>query len=290
MAGDFMAIIDGTGQSDDGDYAIDMAGSFCAQLKLKLAGRASYERGPTAAGGEVAFIAYRVEQTILDQRRRGANRIFLAGYSRGGSVALRVADALRLQGIAVDGLILFDPVRKHSYRVPGGIPENVAKSISFYRELTPAFEKLCASATKDIDLTPSTPVQLPGFFVPDALKKTREWQMLNVGATIAATAAGSMANDAIAGAMHAAGADWFNNPARPGWTEDFNQLGTNGTHLRIPVLGTHGALGGVGWGLPKIIEIDKSAQSKVAAAANEALAAWGFNFKLHSIGPIPQRA
>ncbi len=120
-----MAIIDGTGDFDDGDYALNMAGGFCVQLKHKLANVAQYERGPSIDGIRVRERGDRAARFLEQAKARGVARLFVAGYSRGGSAALFCAANLHLKRIAIDGMFLFDPVARHF--TPGGedIPPNV---------------------------------------------------------------------------------------------------------------------------------------------------------------------
>ena len=76
--------------------------------------------------------------------------------------------------------------------------------------------------------------------------------------------------------------DWVDNPIRPGWGSYFKNL-TNSCsihHDYRTVVGSHGALGGVGW---DHVTEDKKAQNEVANATNAALTRWGVNAKVKAL-------
>jgi hypothetical protein len=228
---DYIAIIDGTGAWDNGDYAVDMAGSFCAQLALKFGANAHYERGPSAEGYRIKERSERAVSFLTTRPCSADTRYFLAGYSRGGSAALIAADIMRSRNIPVSGLILFDPVNMHLSGSTQGIPANVEASVTFVRRLLPALVKKYAGVFSD---------PLPRM----------------VG-------------------------DWVDNPMRPGWTENVALHATAERHKHHlhPIVGSHGALGGVG---SKLVDEDPGAQAKVARLANDALASWGLRLSLHA--------
>lgn len=286
----YMAIIDGTGQWNDGDYAIDMAGSFCAQLKLKLGNRAQYDRGPSVSGMEVGSLAEQAALYLGERWRQERASLYLAGYSRGGSAALIAAERLRLMGIPVAGLILFDPVAKHPYKVPGRIPGNVARTIAFKRKLDSDFVTLCEDTAGDIGGGKPGSSSSSSSMVPDMVRNSPEFQMLNLATTMLGNMANQAASNAMKTASKAVAGEWVNNLARPGWTERFEPM-PKGDHVVHAVTGTHGALGGVGSAAkPRILDIDRRAQAEVAEKVTHTLKRWGFNFRIHSIGPIPPQA
>ena len=134
-----IAIIDGTGPRNDGDYAVAMAESFCTQLRVKFGKNARYERGPSAAGFGIEDKAMRAADFLLARKKSGTSRLFLAGYSRGGSAVLHAAWLMGQKGVSVDGMVLFDPVRMHVSGTKNGIPTNVVQSVAFIRPPDPAF-------------------------------------------------------------------------------------------------------------------------------------------------------
>lgn len=121
-----IAVIDGTGADDDGQYRKDMEQSFCRVLANQLGPAADYQRGPSMAGMEVRNEALRAAGWLRRQRRLDATAdLMLAGYSRGGSAAIWAAEMLEREGVPVHSLFLFDPVARHLYDGGEVIPSNV---------------------------------------------------------------------------------------------------------------------------------------------------------------------
>ncbi len=103
-----MVCVDGTGPLYDAEYAATMEGSFCLQIADQLSKHADYQRGPSNLGSECKmFSDWAVGRLRLGQQRR--QRLFLAGYSRGGAI---VIDAARQFGGDIEALFLFDAVDK----------------------------------------------------------------------------------------------------------------------------------------------------------------------------------
>lgn len=150
MAVTRIAIIDGTGPFRDSNYEAAMRMSYCSQLGNAF-GRSTYQRGPSSDGLTVREKA----ETAAMQLMSGIiscnpdDRFFLSGYSRGGSAALMAAEIMRMRGFPVTGLLLFDPVKKHPYDTPPGIPANVQNSYTFVRDVTPALVKKYAGTIDD---------------------------------------------------------------------------------------------------------------------------------------------
>lgn len=145
-----IAIIDGTGEFDDAKYEADMQKSFCKQLGNAF-GAGSYQRGPSFEGLRVlekaeTAAAYLMGGILICNPE---DRFFLAGYSRGGSAALIAAEIMRRRGFPVTGLLLFDPVNKHIWDTPAGIPANVENSCTFVRDVTAALVKQYAGTISD---------------------------------------------------------------------------------------------------------------------------------------------
>ncbi|MCC8937539.1 hypothetical protein H8A99_13925 [Bradyrhizobium sp. Arg68] len=120
-----MAVIDGTGPYNDTTYDNLMQYSFCNQIARQIGAAARYERGPSTEGYRVHERGERAAEFLLEGRRRGARRLILAGYSRGGSAAIMGAEILHKQGIRVDAMFLFDPVARHASKGGVVVPANV---------------------------------------------------------------------------------------------------------------------------------------------------------------------
>jgi pimeloyl-ACP methyl ester carboxylesterase len=125
-----MAVIDGTGAWSNARYAHQMARSFCAQLGT-LPG-AHYERGPSGEGYRIRERAERAVNFLLKQQGK---RLMLAGYSRGGSIAVMAAAMLKSKGHRIELLLLFDPVDKHCSGDTSVIPGNVAEAWVVRRQI-----------------------------------------------------------------------------------------------------------------------------------------------------------
>ncbi len=229
-----MAIIDGTGEWDDAGYTKSMAKSFCTQIGQQLGSKSYYQRGPWIEGGSDASKMDAATAWLKLQRQIDPKvRLMLAGYSRGGTVAIAAAERLEAANLPVDALFLFDAV---------------ARNIMWYGRVIPANVKVCRYAQRSHD---------PAFV--DKYEKKY--------------------NVALAQLTN----PFSTNPTRPsfgntglthrGSTLDFN--------LRT-FLGTHGALGGVGW--PEVPE-DPAAQVEVAAWMTGEMRAQGVAVTLVSTPP-----
>ena len=136
--GDFcLAVIDGTGPYDDETYNKLMQHSFCNQIACQIGAAGRYERGPSTEGYRVHERGERAAKFLEDGRRRGARRLMLAGYSRGGSAAIMSAEILQKQGIRVDAMFLFDPVARHASQGGEVVSANVALLYIARRRLDP---------------------------------------------------------------------------------------------------------------------------------------------------------
>ena len=218
-----IAIVDGTGPFKDSEYVKEMKHSFCSQLG-QIEGKVQYERGPSGEGFRIRERAKRAVQFLLNQK---ASRIMLAGYSRGGSIAVIAAEMLKEKGINVDFLFLFDPVDRHLSGDTKVIPSNVC-------EVWVARRKIDAKAMNKYDR------MLP--FYKAGHNPARNW--------FGTTATETESNDTVVNA------------------ETF--------------LGSHGALGGVGWGE---VKEDPACQVAVAEFMNRGLKSAGLSFKLISVAP-----
>ena len=119
-----IAIIDGTGEYSDIEYARSMDQGFCKQMSEGLS-PAQYERGPSGEGYRIRERSVRAADFLTAQ---AGTRLMLAGYSRGGSAAVIAAQILESRGLNVDWLFLFDPVARHFSGDTSTIPGNVANA------------------------------------------------------------------------------------------------------------------------------------------------------------------
>lgn len=119
-----IVVVDGTGEANNAVYAKEMRNSFCSQI-ASVPG-ATYFRGPTLAGSEVAAIADRAAGAAQSLAASG-RPIMLAGYSRGGCAAILAAKRLKSAGCRVKALFLFDPVdmQVSDKSLSQTIPDNV---------------------------------------------------------------------------------------------------------------------------------------------------------------------
>ena len=109
-----LAIIDGTGDFDNTDYAASMSNGFCKQLDtLRGADASYYQRGPSAAGLEDAYYMWNAVKWLTKMKKQDpSSRLMLAGYSRGASTVLAVASKLKDAGTEIDSMFLFDAVSR----------------------------------------------------------------------------------------------------------------------------------------------------------------------------------
>lgn len=217
------AIIDGTGCLDDDDYETEMAYSFCNQLRKQpvAGGIVQYWRGPSLDGVSTGPKGIAAMEWLAKQKAAGAERLFLAGYSRGGTAAVVAAQNLSRSGIAVDGLFLFDPVDR-SLAMTFGIPKNVKLSRTVFRD-TP--KKLVAKYEDSIG--------------------------------------------------------WGQNPMRPSFGNlDVTPSGSGDHKVKKDCIGSHGALGGVGW---SHVTEDGDCQTVIAKWMNEGFGTVKLPYRIASI-------
>ena len=208
-----IAVVDGTGPYNDATYTQLMQHSFCSQIARQIGAAARYERGPSDEGYRVHERGERAADFLQDGRRKGARRLMLAGYSRGGSAAIMAAEILGQRGIPVDALFLFDPVARHASRGGEVVPGNVALLFIARRRLDPT-----VVAKYDHTIGPL-------------------WHMM------------------------------FHNPMRVFFGETAVRHAPSVKAHISTFLGSHGAIGGVGW---KHVTEDTSYQRAVAHFMNSA--------------------
>lgn len=109
--------IDGTGDSSDRQYAIDMANSFVNRIHRRGCEPKHYMRGPTVTGIEMESIVNRGRNFVVDNYVENTgvlqveiDPVLLAGYSRGAAAVVMVAQRLHLRQIPVRAIVLFDCV------------------------------------------------------------------------------------------------------------------------------------------------------------------------------------
>lgn len=140
----YVAIVDGTGESNDKSYAEQMEKSFCHTLYKALVGRGSdkvhYERGPSLSGQQERAEANSIFSWVKTKHDADSNgRIILVGYSRGGSAVIGAAQDLQSNKIQVDSLFLFDPVARHFFDNGHTLPDNVDCIRVARRNIDPSF-------------------------------------------------------------------------------------------------------------------------------------------------------
>lgn len=137
-----LIVIDGTGSSDDAAYNSDMKNGFMHQIIES--GNESFQkyfRGPTLLGTEVNSIAKEVVLLIKKQYEQwNDNKVFLAGYSRGGAVCVEVAQILSknkwAMNLPVNCMALFDAVDRDLLTETSTIPLNVQRAYHAMRDST----------------------------------------------------------------------------------------------------------------------------------------------------------
>ncbi|USQ93971.1 thioesterase domain-containing protein [Caulobacter sp. RL271] len=118
-----IVIIDGTGPSDDKEYAKEMGNSFPSQIAKQVVG-STYFRGPSLTGSEVSQIADRAVGAA-----QGSGPIMLVGYSRGGCTAIITAKRLKAQGKRVKAMFLFDAVDMQTSEL--GLSQTIPDNVDF---------------------------------------------------------------------------------------------------------------------------------------------------------------
>jgi hypothetical protein len=241
----FVIIVDGTGDFGDADYEASMRLSFCSQMALQLGGSAAYLRGPSMDGfameGKIDWAIYRA----IEAHDRDPNiRLMLAGYSRGGSAAIGAVERLKWlrTGIEVDSMFLFDPVARHISIGGTIIPSNVKRVWSATRKLDPEF-------VAKYDNTIGSARRLLG---------------------------------AVGGSVPFVPRVIGQNPARVFFGKTgATYLGDQSKFVHKDFLGSHGALGGVGWAH---VTEDRMCQIKVAKWMNDAFGQAGLGCVIKSYG------
>lgn len=223
-----IAIIDGTGPYFNCNYLEEMKGSFCDQLQGMFPLH-HYERGPSVEGTFIKTRAERAAEFLISEKQRDPRvKLALAGYSRGGSIAVIAAERIRKAiGAFIDGMFLFDPVDRHNSGDTKFIPMNVQR---------------CFVARRFIDH-------------PDM--KKYDYSLSDFGAI-----------QNVIGVVFAS--QFLNhNPARNWFGSTATRCMSSATNfVERSFLGSHGALGGVGW--THVVE-DPDCQRNVANFMNAAL-------------------
>ena len=95
-----LVIIDGTGESSDAAYAKTMKNGFLKQLEAESTiSPKVYFRGPTATGSECSAIVKKalnwISVNMQNLSRDTTPSLYLAGYSRGGTIAIAIAQEIQ---------------------------------------------------------------------------------------------------------------------------------------------------------------------------------------------------
>jgi pimeloyl-ACP methyl ester carboxylesterase len=216
-----------------------MARSFCSQIYKLFRGKKQWKRGPSDEGYYFNDKAVDAARYLIRAKAEGADRLFLAGYSRGAAIVLEAAGRLALQGLQVDGLFLFDPVVRLPTRGAvdsKAIPANVRFSRTASRVLDPAIVNKYEGALAQ-----------------------KPYNLLSL-----ATKQEAMVLERIPIVNKV---PWRGNPIRPEFGTFLVSPCGMGDHQTRKFTGSHGALGGVGW---KNVAEDDDCQHKVAHWMNAA--------------------
>lgn len=139
ISADIFGGIDGTGPTDDYEFAAEFEDSFVHKLYKSWPSPAkTYDRGPAASGLTTAMRGWEMWRKVstnlravkATQSRTGSKepRIFLAGYSRGGAAIIHTCQLLQERdNVKVHCLMLFDAVDRTNTLtdVQTVIPSNV---------------------------------------------------------------------------------------------------------------------------------------------------------------------
>jgi hypothetical protein len=124
--------IDGTGESNDAEYARSFRNSFVKGFTsgLQPPNVGQYQRGPTTEGSSTepkgASAAKFVADSLKSNQFKGKQPgVFLTGFSRGGASAIHACKVLAENKISVDALFLFDAVDRAVGIDADEIPTNV---------------------------------------------------------------------------------------------------------------------------------------------------------------------
>lgn len=128
--------IDGTGPWSDTTYNREMQSSFVRRLSRECGhARSLYLRGPSVTGYEDHSIRNHAVTQVL-QWATPDTQLVMAGYSRGGAIAIRVARQLlqRRPALTVRCLLLFDAVERDASVESTIIPANVRRAFHAMRD------------------------------------------------------------------------------------------------------------------------------------------------------------
>jgi len=135
---DILIAVDGTGTDNDADYKAefgDPGALYCSPNQSHVFTMHQswhhqktkwYVRGPTMMGLTTHNLAASAARAAVHMYKPGADRLFLAGYSRGGAAVLQAAVLLRLRKVPVHAMFLYDAVDRASGIIAADIiPPNV---------------------------------------------------------------------------------------------------------------------------------------------------------------------
>ncbi len=154
-----LIIVDGTGPYDYDQYKKDFAHSFCSQLFNQNTASSKYYSGPGTLGVSTRSTANNgCRDVIKSFESNPKEKIYLAGYSRGGAAVMQIAkwcarsyvkyDVKPATGysysgidvkssvvpIPIQAMFLLDPVDRDLALDPDGIPSNVKHCYVMYRD------------------------------------------------------------------------------------------------------------------------------------------------------------
>ncbi len=261
MPGIKMAIIDGTGEADKAKYEASMTNSFCRQLGDKLGPLANYERGPASLGTDVLGEATRASRFLFGTWRQDeAARLNRAGHGRMMTAAMMAAETL------------FDANTKDQDT----------------RLMLAGYSRGGSAAIMAAQMLDKLGVPVDSLFLFDAVAR----HMFPGGEIIPANVRFSRharrCQDVELVLRYEGTISEFgdtSNPMRPSFGNTGLQWKGDGDHeIATEFVGSHGALGGVGW---PFVDEDKGCQEKVAVWMNGHLHARGVPASLVAVKPDP---
>ena len=144
---DILIAVDGTGTDNDADYKAefgDPGALYCSPNQSHVFTMHQswhhqktkwYSRGPTMMGLTTHNLAASAARAAIHMYKPGADRLFLAGYSRGGASVLQAATLLYLRKIPVHAMFLYDAVDRAAGIVAADtIPPNVKQCFHALRD------------------------------------------------------------------------------------------------------------------------------------------------------------
>lgn len=257
-----MAIIDGTGEDDDAKYKESMKNSFCRQLGDKLGAAAHYERGPGNWGTDVLGEATRAAKWLFSEWKQGEEeRLKREGYNKYVSKAIFAAQTL----MDADSKTESTRLMLAGYSRGGSAAIMAAQMLD---KLGVPVDSLFLFDAVARHLFPG------GEIIPANVRYSRHARR-SQSVDLVLKYEGTISDHERLGNT--------SNPMRPSFGNTGLQWKGTGDHMIAQAfVGSHGALGGVGWAF---IEEDPQCQRDVAAWMNRNLRERGVHVCLEAKDP-----